>query len=67
MKSFRVCMNFIWLVRVLKMYVAGVLCRPPRKEAGGNLPAVLGDALYAGNNRVTSNPFELIACMIVPL
>ena len=67
MKTVRVCTNFIWLVRVVKMYAAGVRCRPPRKEAGGNLPAAVGDALYAGNNRVTSNPFELIACMIVPL
>ena len=49
------------------MYAAGVCCRPPRKEAGGNLPAAVGDALYAGNTRVTSNPFELIAYMIVPL
>ena len=67
MKSVRVCMNFLWLVRVEKMYAAGVGCRPSRKEAGGNLPATVGDALYAGNNRVTYNPFELIACMIVPL
>ena len=27
------------------MYAAGVGCRPPRKEAGGNLPAAVGDAL----------------------
>ena len=49
------------------MYAAGIGCRPPRKEAGGNLPAAIGDALYGGNNRMTSNPFELIACMSVPL
>ena len=45
MKSVRVCSNFIWLVRVVKMYAAGVSCRPPRKEAGGNLPDAIGDAL----------------------
>ena len=45
MKSVRVCTNFIWLVRVVKMYAAGVSCRPPWKEAGGNLPAAVGDAL----------------------
>ena len=45
MKSVRVCTNFIWLVRVVKMYAAGVGCRPPQKEARGNLSAAVGDAL----------------------
>ena len=67
MKSVRVCTNFIWLVGVVKMYAAGVSCRPPLKEAGGNFPAAVGDALYAGNNRVTSNKSELIACMVIAL
>ena len=45
MKTVHVCMNFICLVIVVKIYAAGVSCRPPRKEVGGNLPAAVGDAL----------------------
>ena len=45
MKSVHVCMNFLWLVRVVKMYAAGVGYHPPQKEAGRNLPAAVGDAL----------------------
>ena len=66
MKSVRVCTNFLWLVGVVKMYGAHVGCRPPWKEAGGNLPVAIGDALML-EIIVTSNPFELIACMILPL
>ena len=45
MKSVRVCMNYLWFVSVVKMYAADVGCHPPRKEAGGNLPVAVGDAL----------------------
>ena len=57
MKSVRVCMNFIWLVRVVKMYAADVCCRPPLKEAGGNLPAAVGDALML--EIIESHPIHL--------
>ena len=57
MQSVRVCIIFIWLVRVVKMYAAGVGCRPPRKEAGGNLPAAVGDALML--EIIESHPIHL--------
>ena len=57
MKSVRVCTNFIWLVRVVKMYAAGVACHPPWKEAGGNLPVAVGDALML--ELIDSHPIHL--------
>jgi hypothetical protein len=57
MKLVRVCTNFIWLARVVKMYAAGVWYRPPRKEAGGNLPAAVGDALML--EIIESHPIHL--------
>ena len=50
--------------RVVKMYAVGVRCRPPRKEAGGNLLLAIGDTLML-EIIVTSNPFELIACSLL--
>ena len=60
--------NGVYIRVDMEIYLQhGLQQKCARKEAEGNLPAAVGDALYAGNNRVTSNPFELIACMIVPL